>query len=228
MIHPPYSELRPQSVNPEKARRFWQGYQACVEAQRVSPYHSPHYVRWARDFVDFLPGQRLRDRQAKDIEAYLRSLGDRDGIQPWQVKQAEAALRILYEDFLPQHARWGTVEAGQDGEAGPGGGQAFRDRVVPGEADRRCGAVLETLRLDIRNRHQSYRTEKTYLGWVRRFLAFHRYADPAGMDSAKAIKRLKTAISEELEALGGLSRDELLAQRRDLLLGQLPYLGVVI
>jgi len=39
--------------------------------------------------------------------------------------------------------------------------------------------VLERVRQAVRARHYSRRTEKAYAAWVRRFLAFHNYRDPA-------------------------------------------------
>ena len=44
--------------------------------------------------------------------------------------------------------------------------------------------VLGRVRQAVRQRHYSRRTEKTYVGWVRRFVAFHRYRDPALLGSA--------------------------------------------
>jgi hypothetical protein len=44
------------------------------------------------------------------------------------------------------------------------------------------------LRTEARERHYSYKTETAYLDWVRRFLAFHQYADPRQLTPATAIK----------------------------------------
>ena len=44
--------------------------------------------------------------------------------------------------------------------------------------------VLGRVRQAVRQRHYSRRTEKTYAGWVRRFVAFHGYQDPARLGSA--------------------------------------------
>src|SRR4030043_1603540 len=83
---------------------FWEAYRACVEENRVRPDRSPFYVSWARDFANFLPEKALKDRSRKDIEAFLADLGKRRGIADWQVRQAEHALKILYEIFLPRYA----------------------------------------------------------------------------------------------------------------------------
>jgi len=83
---------------------FWEAYRACAEENRVRPDRSPFYVNWARDFANFLPEKPLKDRSKKDIEAFLADLGKRRRIADWQVRQAEHALRILYEIFLIQKA----------------------------------------------------------------------------------------------------------------------------
>ena len=79
---------------------FWEAYRACAEENRVRPDRSPFYVNWAKDFANFLPEKPLTDRSRKDIEAFLVHLGKRRGVADWQVRQAEHALRILYEIFL--------------------------------------------------------------------------------------------------------------------------------
>ncbi|MBL7172484.1 MAG: hypothetical protein ISS68_06570, partial [Desulfobacteraceae bacterium] len=47
---------------------------------------------------------RLRHRSRQNIEAFLADLGKRPGIEDWQERQAEHALKILYETFLPGYA----------------------------------------------------------------------------------------------------------------------------
>jgi len=48
-----------------------------------------------------------------------------------------------------------------------------------------ANAVIQRLRQAIRQRHYSRRTEKSYAGWIRRFVAFHRYRDPALLGTAE-------------------------------------------
>ena len=43
------------------------------------------------------------------------------------------------------------------------------------------GEVLQRVRQAVRARHYSRRTEKAYVAWARRFLAFHDYQDPAAL-----------------------------------------------
>jgi hypothetical protein len=171
---------------------FWEAYRACVEENRVRPDRSPFYVSWARDFANFLPEKALRDRSRKDIEAFLADLGKRQGIADWQVRQAEHALRILYEIFLPHYAPERQAAVGPTGKHPAQEAKAktdgFRDRVIPGEVERQFPELVEAVKTEIRTRHFSYRTETSYLDWVKRFIAFHDYANPRELDAPTAVK----------------------------------------
>ncbi|MBT3259609.1 MAG: integron integrase [Deltaproteobacteria bacterium] len=176
------------------ARRFWDAFKACAEENRVRPDRSGFYVRWAQAFVDFLPEKRLRERSREDIESFLAQLAERPGIKHWQLRQAEHALRILYETFLPGYAPENAAKKTVKSQTGkppegfrPGPG-AFRDRVVPGEVERLFSPLITALKSEIRSRHYSIRTEKAYGDWVRRFIAFQNYADPRKIDAAAAVK----------------------------------------
>lgn len=198
-------------------QKFWNAFKACVEENRVRPDRSPFYVKWAQTFVDFLPGKRLRDRSRQDIEAFIADMGKQPGLEDWQVKQAEHALKILYETFLPGYASYAAAKpAQQDTEKKPRTSAVktgdFRDRVVPGEVERLYSNLVDALKSEIRTRHYSIRTESAYLDWVRRFIAFHDYADPGSMDAAVAVKKYldylamtrEVAASTQNQALNAL------------------------
>jgi len=167
--------------NSKEPERFWDAYRGCAEENRVRPDRSPYYVNWAKDFANFLPEKPLKDRSRKDIEAFLADLGKRRGIADWQVRQAEHALRILHEMFLPRYAperHTPVAPAGKHpGQEAIARTEGFRDRVVPGEVERQFCELLEAIKTEVRTRHYSYRTETSYIDWVRRFIAFHDYAE---------------------------------------------------
>ena len=171
------------------SQRFWDAFKACVEDNRVRPDRALFYVKWGQAFVNFLPGKRLHDRSRQDIEAFIADLGKRPGIEDWQVRQAEHALKILYETFLSDYSPDGMIKPAPDTEKRkqassitPEAG-AFRDRVVPGEVERLFPPLVDAMKTEIRGRHYSIRTETAYLDWVRRFIAFHGYADLKSIDS---------------------------------------------
>jgi integron integrase len=187
------------------ARKFWSAFQACAEENRVGPDRSVYYVKWAQAFYRFLPGKRLLDRSREDIETFLTDLSKRPGTATWQVSQAEHALKILYEVFLPGYApetkrKLVQEEKNHAGDVGTRAG-TFRDRVIPGEVERLFSPLLDALKTEIRNRHYSIRTESAYVDWVRRFTAFHNYGDPTNLGAASVKEYLDyLAVEREISA----------------------------
>jgi len=184
-------------------KRFWDDFKGCLEENRVRPDHSDFYVKWAQTFVDFRPGKKLRDRSAEDIRSFLENLRNGPRIEEWQVKQAEHSLKILYERFLPGYVpvhvpasppSEPVAEKKQGTES-----NRFRDRVIPGEVDRLFSPLLQALKTEIRGRHYSIRTETAYLDWVRRFIAFHGYGDPKGMEGTVEVKEYLDFLAVERE-----------------------------
>jgi hypothetical protein len=183
----------------EKQQRFWDAYREAAEENRVRTDLLVYYEKWVKTFIDFMPDKNLRERSGKDIETFLVDLAQRPNVADWQVRQARHALKILYEMFLPHYAPATTPAsvskmAGQDSEQGQGtitGRRRFRDQVLPGEVERRFSALVEALRTEVRTRHYSYRTETTYLDWVRRYITMlpERFAGllPEHLGRVKAI-----------------------------------------
>jgi len=63
-----------------------------------------------------------------------------------------------------------------------------RDAVAPASSegpstpqDERRPRLLDRVRAEIRTRHYSPRTEKAYVGWIRRFIVFHGKRHPNEM-----------------------------------------------
>jgi integron integrase len=200
-------------------RKFWDAFKTCGEDNGVHPDRSLFYVKWAQAFVDFLPGKRLRFRSRQDIKAFLADLGQRPGIEDWQVRQAEQALKILYEVFLPGYAPESATATKPlmeiEKKRIPGiaaKASVFRDRVIPGEVERLFAPLINTLKTEIRSRHYSIRTETAYVDWVRRFIAFQDYADPGRIDATGAVKKYldylavekRVAASTQNQALNAL------------------------
>ncbi len=191
----------------DKQQRFWEAYRGAVDENRVRADLVAYYVKWARSFAAVMPDKDLRERSGKDIETFLRDLAQRQNVADWQVRQARHALKILYEVFLPHYAPAATPPsvskiAGQDSGQRQGaiaGRRRFRDQVLPGEVERRFCTLVEAFRTEIRTRHYSYRTETTYLDWVRRFIAFHDYADPEGIDATAAVRTYLEYLAVERE-----------------------------
>ena len=61
--------------------------------------------------------------------------------------------------------------------------------------------LLDQVRKEIRKRHYSRRTEKTYVGWIRKFILFHDKRHPAEMGEAEVSHYLShLAVSRQVSA----------------------------
>jgi integron integrase len=96
----------------------------------------------------------------------------------------------------PTAERKGAPRPRRTPERRAGSGPATR-RPPPAVHDAaRAQALVQRTRQRIRERHYSRRTEKSYTGWVRRFLAFHRYADAEHM-GATEVRAYLTHLATE-------------------------------
>ena len=113
---------------------------------------APYFVRWVRRFLTRAASD---EPLADQVRGFCEEL-ERGGCQDWQVRQAEQALRIYFVNFRQRtdwHQGSGSTVVDEQGRAGP-------------------LAALEQMRLRIRTRHYSYRTERSYVDWARRFLSY--------------------------------------------------------
>ena len=78
----------------------------------------------------------------------------------------------------------------------------------PGPVEAPKPRLLDRVRLAIRARHYSRRTEKAYVDWIKRYIFFHSKRHPIGMGAAKVTEFLthlavqgKVAASTQNQAL---------------------------
>lgn len=123
-----------------------------LKAQIVRSNAAPYFVRWVRRF---LARPASNEPLVEQVRLFCDDLERHSGIQDWQVRQADQALRIYFVNFLKR----------TDWQRRPDAGVHPPDTTNPLTA-------LDLLRTRLRTRHYSYRTECTYVDWVRRFLAY--------------------------------------------------------
>lgn len=90
--------------------------------------------------------------------------------------------------------------------------------------------LLEQVRDRIRARHLSYRTEKTYLYWIRRFIRFHKMRHPREMAAAE-IEEFLTSLAVANRVSASTQNQALAAVLflyRDVLEFDLPWLATVV
>jgi hypothetical protein len=121
--------------------------------QLVRQAAAPYFVRWVRRF---LSRPASDEPLADQVRRFCENIERGGSLEDWQVRQAEQALRIYFVNFLQRtdwHRRPASTVVDEQGAASP-------------------LAALEQLRLRVRTRHYSYRTECTYADWVRRFFDY--------------------------------------------------------
>lgn len=91
------------------------------------------------------------------ITGYLEELQASGSYKDWQISQAEKAVRLFMVNFQKSADAMAPVSPS----------------VQPNQAGAYAGAtVLDTMMTILRMKHYSYTTERTYLGWVKRFLDY--------------------------------------------------------
>lgn len=90
--------------------------------------------------------------------------------------------------------------------------------------------LLERARECIRTRHLAYRTEKTYLYWIRRYLWFHELKDPRslGADEVSAFLTSLAVINKVAASTQNQAFAAVLFLYRDVLGLELPWLADVV
>jgi hypothetical protein len=119
-------------------------------------------------------------------------------VEPWQVDQAQEALRVLYQICLrlPWASLWPFHTHAKETARGLSQGESFRDKVNSSEVDARHQAMLSRLRTEMRARHYSLRTERAYMHWMRRFVTFHELKSPREL-GPEAVKEYLEFLAEE-------------------------------
>lgn len=121
----------------------------------VNRKYAPYYVRWVSACYSFLNQPESEVLTSEQKQNFLKHFAKTR--EDWQVKQAEAALR-LYDYYL----------SGLQGSA----------KEVSLESKEKWGVVEANTQNAMRLRHMSFSTEKTYLMWLRSFYGFFSGKNP--------------------------------------------------
>lgn len=166
--------------------------QRGVEAGKHGFYRS-----WVQGFLTFLRPRKWDQVVREDVESYLEKLAA-EGKAGWQVEQANRALALFYREVCP--LEWAAKNWPKTPEAAelglslrpakiPGGEidgpkmEALAGRSDAGQLPGRFASFLEEVRECLRAERYAYRTEETYVEWVRRFLIF---AQPTSREELEA------------------------------------------
>jgi integron integrase len=125
-----------------------------LKNQLADEKHGRYMVSWVRRFLTFPPP--MANATAEEcMDAYLQML-EQEAREPWQVEQARHAITLWRSWSSP-------VTATQ---------QPLCKIALTADHTVDPAQALEMLAQTVRVRHYSYRTEQTYLDWVRRFFDY--------------------------------------------------------
>ncbi len=111
----------------------------------------PFYAYWASRFLSFSNNNKEIGIELR-VNKFLDRLKKQKNISDWQIQQAEEALRLYIHHFLKSNTSTLSPNAPEDRK------KSFD-----------ISQILREMQESIRVKHYSYRTEQTYIEWVKRF-----------------------------------------------------------
>jgi integron integrase len=150
--------------------RFWERYRLLVVKAGVEEGVAVWYRRHVEAFIRFLKPRRLREAGPGDVAGFLVRMRRRRDTSSWHVRQADKALRLLYQGMVktPWASEWSVPTPLEEvAELVPSADLGRRPVFAEfGE----WAEVLERAVKALRMLHYSYRTEQTYVDWAARFV----------------------------------------------------------
>ena len=127
-------------------------FQKFLVSRRLVPEKNvSYYASWVSKFLAFSNDKKELNQDLR-VKEFLNRLGSKKNIADWQVQQAKQALQLYIENFLNSNTS----------TALPGFSQK-------GKIDHDLPQTLDKMREAIRIKHYSYKTERSYIGWAKRF-----------------------------------------------------------
>ncbi len=171
-------------ISDARIEAFWKNYLLVLKKFRVPDKALPWYRKHVQAFIDKHPGTRLREQTAEQVDDWLGELG-RNTLSPaWRYRQQVDALRLLFCHFLrlPWAGRfdWDLWLEGSR-QLSSSHRTVARDyeqmpscsKTVPKGLERLFPELYRKFVAACRIPDYATSTEKSYLGWINRFLYFH-------------------------------------------------------
>lgn len=144
-----------------------------VSKSLVAENQLPYYIKWVDDFLQFCSANNDSSDPKVLVEPFLKALGKNR--KQWQVDQAKEAIS-LYNFFINRRHR------------------NFRATPVSWHVD--WARASESMRRMLRLKQRSFRTEQTYMRWLRCFCGYVRPVLPHQLND-RHIKDYLTFLAAE-------------------------------
>jgi len=184
-------------------------FDALLVKKQIPRASLPVYRKWLRYYLDFCHKYKFNPLEKESLPRFLKKLKEKKQ-SAQQQKQAKLAIAIFHEltpvrTLKPSKTFVATPTANWQTVTGP------KDKDRPKSANADWTPVFNKLTSEIKLRHYSPSTLKTYTGWVRQFQAFVKSKDPQLLDNPDvkdflthlAVKR-KVAASTQNQAFNAL------------------------
>jgi len=163
----------------------WKEYENVISLAGVPVNQRQWCVRWAQKFVRGIAGE-VRLVTPGQVNDFLVRLRDEEKRQEWQVGQAAEALRFLLQKQLriswsnrwQEHVHCNSLPEEHLSIEEKKGNADMISALDPALLSKKLFEIRRELLTLFHNaarlKHYSFRTEKSYEGWIGRFLYFHR------------------------------------------------------
>lgn len=200
------------------AADLWEEYKSTVESHVKSQKVVAFYLYWAKNLGKTFRGQPLSILSGDDVQSYLNLMITQNKYQVWQLEQANDAFRLLFaECFAAPWAKPWPVRVPDCVESPPSEKALptkptylndFKDTINYNGVDLRCPGLLGRTRTVLRTLHYAYKTEKTYLEWICRYVNFIGLNDPAN-SGVNEVKEYLEYLATQREVAGNTQRQAL-------------------
>ena len=189
----------------EQKKYFWNNYLAILSENRIKPDLLTWYVRHCETFIRRNKETRLKQHTTESVSSYLNELINCPKKEAWQKKQAIDALRYLFKCIrapLYQEIDWdywkiSCKDLAPDHDLNYRKNHPLVNTTVASSTARReidedaLSSEINRLRIIIRRKNYSIRTEKAYSDWLLRFLKFSSHKNIAEIDSQDVVAFLE-------------------------------------
>lgn len=130
-----------------------QGFQEFLISRQLVPQKNiPYYAYWVSKFLSF---SNKNEHLNIDLQSrkFLKYLNNSENIADWQREQAQTAIKLYINNFLKEYASQFSPN----------------DVLKRKNASFDCEKVVRRMRDALRLKHYAYKTERSYIDWVKRF-----------------------------------------------------------
>lgn len=146
-----------------------------IEKAHITEKYIPYYLKWVKKFLNQYSNSKELSFTTEEKQDFLLFLSSEH--EDWQVKQADHALR-LYRHFLSIATAQNCGLKEQESN-----GLNINENEAKTNRTEEWKFAAEEMRRIMRLRHLSYRTEKTYISWLRKFCIHVKKKSPEFLSS---------------------------------------------